>query len=455
MQAWQQFLTALESDLGADTVNKRLRPLKVVHFDAGNLYLEAADSFQIVWFEEHIRAKARKALVNNNYNPIKIHLSSSSIDSVVKEPPIKGSNFPIKAPFTLQVDTLDPLATLDNFIVTESSILLFDLVASISGFKKDSTHPTALGQFNPIYIHGGSGTGKSHLLMGIAHSLAQNKISACYVKMETFTENVVSAIRSGNMQEFRKAYRMADVLIVDDVQVLSKKTATQEEFFHTFNTLQTVGKQIILSANCSPAFLVDIEPRLVSRFEWGITLQIGLLEQQDLLKMLEKRLELLSFPLTKQALEYLVETFSFHLKSLHRAIEALILRTHSTNTKTVSHYLTPKDIEVLLSDLIEDTRRQVLNPQKIIQSVAEFYGIKGEDILGKSQSHEYTLPRKIAMYLCRQKIKMPFTQIGQFFHRDHSTVMSSVSYIKESDDVELTASLKMLGKKIESLTDIT
>ena len=455
MQAWQQFLTALESDLGADTVNKWLRPLKVVHFDAGNLYLEAADSFQIVWFEEHIRAKARKALVNNNYNPIKIHLSSSSIDSVVKEPPIKGSNFPIKAPFTLQVDTLDPLATLDNFIVTESSILLFDLVASISGFKKDSTHPTALGQFNPIYIHGGSGTGKSHLLMGIAHSLAQNKISACYVKMETFTENVVSAIRSGNMQEFRKAYRMADVLIVDDVQVLSKKTATQEEFFHTFNTLQTVGKQIILSANCSPAFLVDIEPRLVSRFEWGITLQIGLLEQQDLLKMLEKRLELLSFPLTKQALEYLVETFSFHLKSLHRAIEALILRTHSTNTKTVSHYLTPKDIEVLLSDLIEDTRRQVLNPQKIIQSVAEFYGIKGEDILGKSQSHEYTLPRKIAMYLCRQKIKMPFTQIGQFFHRDHSTVMSSVSYIKESDDVELTASLKMLGKKIESLTDIT
>ncbi|MCX6990115.1 MAG: DnaA/Hda family protein [Chlamydiae bacterium] len=453
MQAWQQFLTALESDLGADTVNKWLRPLKVVHFDAGNLYLEASDSFQIAWFEEHIRTKARKALVNNNYNPIKIHLSSSSMDTPVKASPVKGSPFPIKAPFTLQVDTLDPLATLDNFIVTESSLLVFDLVASLSGFTKDSTHPTALGQFNPIYIHGASGSGKSHLLMGIAHSLAQNSISACYVKMETFTENVVAAIRSGNMQEFRKAYRMADVLIVDDVQILAKKLATQEEFFHTFNTLQTVGKQIILSANCSPAFLQDIEPRLVSRFEWGITLQIGMLEQDDLIKMLEKRLELLSFPLSKSALEYLVETFSFHLKSLHRAIEALILRTHSGNTKILSQHLGAKDIEVLLSDLIEQTRRQVLNPQKIVQSVAEFYGIKSEDILGKSQSHEYTLPRKIAMYLCRQKIKMPFTQIGQFFHRDHSTVMSSVSHIKETDDVELTASLKMLGKKLESLAD--
>lgn len=461
MQAWQQFLTALESDLGADTVSKWLRSLKVIHFDAGNLYLEAPDSFHVAWFEEHIRARAKKLLVNNNFNPIKIHLSSPGPDTPegnTSSSPAKPS-LPFSKPhFTLQVDTLDPMATLENFIVTDSSKLVFELISSISGYKKDGAYSPQLGQFNPIYIHGASGTGKSHILMGLAHQLVKQKISASYVKMETFTENVVAAIRSGTMQEFRRAYRHVDVLIVDDVHILAKKTATQEEFFHTFNTLHTSGKQIVLSANGSPVFLQEIEPRLISRFEWGLTLQLGKLEQEDIRAMLQKRLELLDFPMQKKSLDFILETFSYHLKSLHKAIEALILRTHNAKPAFPSDKLMEKEIKMILSDLIEQTKHQILNPQRIAQAVAEFYGIKSEDILGKSQSHEFTLARQIAMFLCRHKIKMPYTQIGQFFHRDHSTVMSSVNNIQqkqEESDKELLAVLQMLSKKLDSLADVT
>lgn len=459
MQAWQKFLTALESDLGADTVQKWLRPLKVIHFDAGNLYLEAVDSFQITWFEEHIRAKARKHLVNNNFNPIKIHISSASLEdqSNALAALDETKNTPsLKPHFELVVDTLDPSARLEDFIVSETSKMVFEIIASLSGIRQNSTFPVELGQFNPIYMYGPSGSGKSHLLMALTIALQKNGISARYVKMETFTENVVAAIRSGNMQDFRKSYRLLDVLLVDDVHILSKKTATQEEFFHTFNTLHTIGKQIILSAHSAPMFLQDIEPRLISRFEWGITLPVGILNREELKAMIEKRLILLGFPLSTRSIDFLLDTFSSHLKSLHKAIDALVLRAHSSKIKTKSTALQEKDITDILHDLIAQTQRNVLNPQKIVQIVAECYGIKSEDVLGKSQSHECTLPRQIAMFMCRNKIKMPFTHIGQFFRRDHSTVISSVNLIKEkeeSNDQELLTILRQISKKIEALAD--
>ncbi|NDE82659.1 MAG: AAA family ATPase [Chlamydiia bacterium] len=459
MQAWQKFLTALESDLGADTVQKWLRPLKVIHFDAGNLYLEAVDSFQITWFEEHIRAKARKHLVNNNFNPIKIHISSASLEDHSNE--LTGLDEtknirPAKPHFELIVDTLDPSTRIEDFIVSETSKMVFEIIASLSGIRQNSSFPVELGQFNPIYMYGPSGSGKSHLLMALTTALQKNGVSARYVKMETFTENVVAAIRSGNMQDFRKSYRLVDVLLVDDVHILSKKTATQEEFFHTFNTLHTIGKQIILSAHSAPMFLQDIEPRLISRFEWGITLPLGILNREELKAMIEKRLILLGFPLATRSIDFLLDTFSSHLKSLHKAIDALVLRAHSSKIKTKSTALQEKDIKDILHDLIAQTQRNVLNPQKIVQIVAECYGIKSEDVLGKSQSHECTLPRQIAMFMCRNKIKMPFTHIGQFFRRDHSTVISSVNLIKEkeeSSDQELLSTLRQISKKIEALAD--
>lgn len=445
MQAWEQFLSALESDLGADTVNKWLRPLKVLHFDAGNLYLEATDSFQLSWFEEHIRARARKMFVNNNYNPIKIHLSGP-VDSFYKEKSISPtratSSHHSTAPSSLTKDTLDPDATLTSFITTDKNTLAVSLLHSL--LEQDNQAVL----YNPIYLYGPAGTGKSHLLMAITKELQAKGLRALYVKMDTFTENVVSAIRSGNMHSFRHMVRDVDALIVDDMQVLAKKTATQEEFFHTFNTLHTSGRQIILSANSPPFMLQDIEPRLTSRFEWGITLSLGILEKEEISQIIHKRLQKLSLLLDDKTLEHLLSSFSYHLSSLHKAVDALALRASQSQTCQIDI----PSLNRLLSDLLQSKEKSLLTPQKIIQAVAEHYGIKIEDILGRSQNQEYTQPRQIAMYLCREKMKAPFTQIGQFFKRDHSTVMSSVNLIKEKllkKEMSFPSDLCLIQKKLD------
>lgn len=445
MQAWQQFLTALENDLGAVTVDKWLRSLKVVHFDAGNLYLEATDSFQIAWFEEHVRSRARKQLVNNNFNPIKIHISGPSLGSAAKADEKSAIDHATTRPaFCLIKDELAPYATLLGFVTSDKNKMTLDLLASLAN------RGCASAQYNPIYVYGGSGTGKSHLLMALTKELCKNGVRALYVKMETFTENVVAAIRSGHMQDFRTMYRDTDVLLVDDMQVLAKKTATQEEFFHTFNTLHTSGRQIILSANCPPFMLCDIEPRLISRFEWGITLPLGTLEEKDIDKIIEKRLLSYGLRLDEESLKHLMRVFSYHLTSLHKAVDALALRASKTEDGISPHF-TPEIIDKLLYDLLHHKKNSQLSQQKIVQTVAEFYGIKIEDILGRSQAQEYTAPRQIAMYLCREKIKAPFTQIGQFFQRDHSTVISSVNLIKDKllkKEPSLPADLQSIEKKL-------
>jgi chromosomal replication initiator protein len=458
MQAWEQFLTALESDLGAETVNKWLRTLKIVHYDAGNLYLEASDSFQISWFEEHVREKAKKKLVNNNFNPIKIHISSLEIET--QTPSFKSSKHqysaPLKSEFNLLRDLLDPHALFSHFVTCPSNQMSLECLKSICCSSLQQKNPISLAQFNPVYIYGPSGCGKSHLLMAACNELNQSSIKACYVKMETFTENVVSAIRSGNMQEFRSSYRNIDVLIVDDVHILAKKTATQEEFFHTFNTLHTLGKQIILSSNCSAQNLQDIEPRLTSRFEWGLPLHILPYQNEEVIAIINKKLYLLDFPLQNEVIEHIAQIFSHHLKSVHKAIDALILRLHTSKASIKSEHIKVNDVDTMLKDLIDAAKIAVLNPSKIVQAVAEIFGIKSSDILGKSQSHDCSFPRQIAMYLCRQNIKMPFTQIGQFFQRDHSTVISSVSCIKEkieNKDVDLCATLSKLQKKMASIIE--
>ena len=156
----------------------------------------------------------------------------------------------------------------------ENNTIVYRLFCELTGYnpiaEKYEQPVVALGAFNPIYLWGGSGSGKTHLLMALTHAFKQRGLNALYARAETFTEHVVAAIRSSEMQSFRKAYRHVDVLLIDDVHVFARKDATQEEFFHTFNTLHTSGRQIILTSKCAPSLLQEIEPRLISRFEWGI-----------------------------------------------------------------------------------------------------------------------------------------------------------------------------------------
>lgn len=447
MYAWQKFLETQEAELGSETVNQWLKSLKVVRFDACNLYLEAKDTFQALWFEEHIRQKTHTKLLNNNNKRIKIHLSIANTPAKSRE---KNKKEPPAVPaskFILSFDEIDPYYTFEYFVQNEKNDLTFKLFNGLAG---NELNDTELGTFNPIYVHGPKGTGKTHLLMGASHALRELGKKVIYARADTFTEHVVTAIRAGEMSVFRQTYRNIDVLIIDDAHVFSRKGATQEELFHTFNTLHLAGKQIILSANCSPSELQFIEPRLVSRFEWGIVLPLESLDKESLTRMVHKKMEALNFPLHSKIVEFLIETFTSNAKALSKAFEALILRSHMRQS---SHTLTLPVVKQMLSDLIQQEQQAVITPEKIIQKTVECFGIRSEDILGKSQNRDCVLPRQIAMYFCRHQLRMPFMKIGDLFAKDHSTVMSSVKVIQngiDKNDILVTEPYQIILKKIKS-----
>jgi chromosomal replication initiator protein len=452
MQAWEQFLLQQETELGAETVQKWLRSLKIQRFDACNLYLEAKDSFQALWFEEDMRGKAQAKLVNGNNKRIKIHLSIANITSGSKKNRNQAlHNKEIKTPqFQLHFDELDPLCLFQNFITSQENQLTHKFLCELAGLSPSTTTP--LGTFNPIYLYGPTGSGKTHLLMSLAQNFRAHGFKSLYVRAELFTDHVVSAIRAGEMSTFRQAYRNADILLVDDVHVFSRKGATQEEFFHTFNTLHLQGKQIILSANCAPQELQLIEPRLVSRFEWGIVLTLKPVKNEELINMLQVKAQALNFFLPTKIADFLVETFTSNPKALIKAFEALVLRLHLDSHQSIQG-LSIAATKTLLSDLLAEEQKAALSSTKILQAVAEHYGIRTEDILGKSQTRECTLPRQIAMHLCREKLKMPFMKIGDLFARDHSTVMASVKHIQkllEKDDRDISGAWHTILKKLQT-----
>jgi chromosomal replication initiator protein len=450
MHAWESFVEAQEGELGKETIHKWLKTLKVTRFDACNLHLEAKDAFQAMWFEEHIRQKVQTKLLNNNNKRIKVHLSVANVPAKKSKTPYSKSKQSIelqRPAFDLVFDGLDPYCTFEHFAVSDLNLFTYKVLKQITELDRTSSPELP----NPIYVHGGMGCGKTHLQMATAHALRSRGLHVIYSRAQTFTDHVVSAIRAGEMSIFRQAYRNSDVLIIDDVHVFSRKGATQEEFFHTFNTLHVAGKQIILSANCAPGELQLIEPRLVSRFEWGIVLSLEPPSREEAGKILSAKALAMDFPLHHKVVEFLLDSFST-TNALNKALEALILRAH-LNRATSKGPLTVLLAKQVLSDLLVEEQQAATTPPSIIKSVAEFFGIRPEDILGNSQTRDCVLPRQISMHLCRHLLKMPYVKIGDLFSKDHSTVMSSVKLIQrgiDGDDQEIGSPYRAIMKKIKS-----
>jgi len=415
MQAWDDFLSAQEKRLGKATIDKWLRPLRVVHFDSGNLYLEADGTFQLHWFEEQMRPCLAAELVNNNHRPIKVHISLKETQPE-KE---KGKAHPQREPLVFSSDVLDQTATFENFIPPQDSLVSYRLLEELA-------HSTSPQIPNPIFLWGETGSGKTHLLMALAYAFQKRGLKTRYCRTETFTQHVVAAIRNSEMTQLRSTYRAADVLIFDDVHQLARKDATQEEFFHTFNALHTTQRQLILSSAVPPALLTDIEPRLISRFEWGITLHMGKLDSEELATLLDKRCSTLNLSISPEVRAFLIETFP-HCTLLKCALEALILRAHLQAYSS----LDVTEVQALLSDLIVKEQEKKLTSEKIISSTATHFGIRSEAIVGKAQTQECVWPRQLAMYLCRKELKMSYNTLGRLFVRDHSTVMASVKQVEK------------------------
>jgi len=449
MKAWEEFLALQEKKVGKAAVDQWLRPLKVVRFDACNLYLEARDSFQALWFEEHIRHQVQTHLLNKNRRRIKVHLSVA--EDAKPEKREKKERATEKAPtFRLRFDELDPGLTFDTFLPSSSNELAYRLLGTLTGYPpllKESPQ-IELATFNPVYIHGPAGSGKSHLMMATAHRLEEMGLRTLYVRAETFTEHVVGAIRAREMEQFRSEYRKCDALLIDDIQVLARKGATQEEFFHTFNTLHVERKQLILSANCSPGELQSVEPRLVSRFEWGIVTPLAPLPGDLFEPLLKRRANTLQLELMDETSNWLLLTFSRNPGALIEALEALKLRCHLEGHPSPVDRVTA---ERYLADLVQEERQHIATPERIIDGVADYFGIDSTDILSKSQTREVSWPRKVAMFLCRSHLGLPFKRIGSIFGRDHSTVISSIQQIEkalEHNQEEIGAAVSRIAKTL-------
>jgi chromosomal replication initiator protein len=400
MQIWEEFLKSLEKELGVETVQRWARPLEICNFDARNLYLEAKDPLQINWFEEYIRPRLR--LVNNNGIPIQVHLQVPAKKKMVEDKPS----------YTILPDRLDAELTFENFVGDQMAYRV------LRGKEP----------FNPIYLYGAPHTGKTHLLTAFALA---SKGKVFYVRGETFTSHVVQAIRLGLMQQFRQIYRAIDLLLVDDIHVLAGRQATQEEFFHTFNTLQMAGKQIIVAGNAPPSQLKDIEPRLMSRFEWGISIKV---EGVDAKELLQKKAKLWNLSYDDVLLERLAETFP---QNPLVALQALALRAKGLP-------LTTEKALSLVQDLIAQER---VTLEEIIEAVALHFGIIPQDLVGKSQAREHAHPRQIAMFIMREKLKLPFQKIAKHFGRDHSTVMASIERVHKNLE-DLVQDLERIEEKL-------
>lgn len=292
--------------------------------------------------------------------------------------------------------------------------------------------------YNPLYIYGGAGLGKTHLMHSVGHFiLEQNpEMKIIYVTSEDFTNEVIDCIRSGDavkMNKFREKYRTVDVLLIDDVQFIIGKESTQEEFFHTFNTLHAAGKQIILTSDKPPKDMETLEERFRSRFEWGLIADIQPPDYETRMAILKKNAENYSKEIDDDVLKYIAENIKSNIRELEGAFNKIVAFSKLNKVDiTLSH------AEEALKDVIYPDKPKEITPSLIIDVVAEHFGINPEDITSKKRNSEFVQPRHIAMYLCRELTSTSLVNIGKIMgKRDHTTVMNGVNNISERIKTEL------------------
>ncbi len=305
--------------------------------------------------------------------------------------------------------------------------------------------------YNPLYLYGGAGLGKTHLMHSIGHFiLNQNPdTKVLYVTSEQFTNEVVESIRSGNtakMNKLREKYRTIDVLLVDDVQFIIGKESTQEEFFHTFNVLHSAGKQIILSSDKPPKEMKTLEERFRSRFEWGLTADIQPPDYETRMAILKKNAESYNKVINEEIFDYIATNIKSNIRELEGAYNKVIAFAKLNNVE-----ITLDNVEEALKDIISPNVVRQVTPKLIVDIVAEHFGISPEDILSKRRNSEFVQPRQICMYLCRHLTEESLQSIGKSLgKKDHTTVIHGIEKITEEivHNEELKNKIDIIKKKI-------
>ena len=338
---------------------------------------------------------------------------------------------------------LNPKYTFDTFVVGNNN--KFAHAASLAVAESPGK------MYNPLFIHGGAGLGKTHLMHSIAHFvLNQNpEKKVLYVTSETFTNELIDAIRNGNntaMTKFREKYRSVDVLLIDDIQFIIGKEATQEEFFHTFNDLHGNKKQIIISSDKPPKDIVTLEARLRSRFEWGLIADISSPDFETRMAILHKKEENDGYNIDNEVIKYIAMHIKSNIRELEGALNKLVALSNLEKRE-----ITVELAEEALKDIVSPDEKKEVTPALIVNTVAEHFHVSVDDIRSNKRNNEIVVPRQIAMYLCNTMTSVGLKKIGsEIGGRDHSTVLHCSKKfsdeMKTSDDMRKT--IEILQKKI-------
>ncbi|WP_072041955.1 chromosomal replication initiator protein DnaA [Nigerium massiliense] len=318
-------------------------------------------------------------------------------------------------------DRLNPKYTFDNFVIGSSNRFAHAAAVAVAESPGKA--------YNPLMIYGESGLGKTHLLHALGHYVRQyyDGVRVKYVSTEELTNDFINAISDNRTAEFRRNYRDIDVLLIDDIQFLESKIQTQEEFFHTFNTLHNAQKQIVLTCDRPPKALEALEPRLRSRFEWGLITDIQPPDLETRIAILRKKAIAEHLTVAPEVLEFIGSKIQTNIRELEGAL-IRVTAFASLNGQPVDLALT----ETVLKDLIPDGGDAPINPQAIMSQTANYFGVSLEDLCGTSRTHVLVTARQIAMYLCRELTDLSLPKIGQLFGgRDHTTVMHADRKIRQ------------------------
>jgi chromosomal replication initiator protein len=290
--------------------------------------------------------------------------------------------------------------------------------------------------YNPLFVYGGSGLGKTHLMHAIGHAVIARhpKKRVAYATSEKFTNEFINSIRAQKGEEFRERYRRIDVLLIDDIQFIAGKEGTQEEFFHTFNAIHEEGKQIVMSSDRPPKAITQLEDRLRSRFEWGLTADISAPDLETRIAILRAKAEAQNVAVPPPVIDFLAQRIVSNIRELEGALTRIVAFAALQAVP-----VTTQLAQEMLQNLLYNPHRKSLSPDRIVETVARYYGVPLDQIRGKARDRQVVLPRQIAMYLMREETEAPLMRIGEALGgRDHSTVLHGCEKIEremaENDD---------------------
>ncbi|HEX7619915.1 MAG TPA: chromosomal replication initiator protein DnaA [Anaerolineales bacterium] len=425
-QAWQSALGQLQMEMPKASFDTWVRDTHIISYDDGSFTIGVRNAYARDWLECRLSSTVTRLLMgimNRSVDVAFIVNATVNSESVAEPAGVKEfSSAEQNIPQMPRSVTLNPRYTFDNFIVGPNNRLAH--AASQAVAESPAT------AYNPLFLYGGVGLGKTHLLHAIGNYCQEHGMRVLYVSSEEFTNDMINAIRSHTTQAFRDKYRSADVLLVDDIQFIAGKESTQEEFFHTFNTLHGQNKQIIVSSDRPPKSLVTLEERLRSRFEWGLTADIQLPDLETRLAILRSKSERLGHAVPAEVMELIARRVQSNIRELEGALNRIVAFADLSGMD-----LTPQLAEAALADLLP--QRSDVKPGAVVDMVAKTFNLSVDRLLSPDRSRDVALPRQIAMYLMREtNISLP--QIGLALGgRDHTTVMyacEKVADLLERDD---------------------